>query len=328
MLTATNYKYINFRTSKIACFINVDPLQFKYPYYTPYQYAGNKPISYIDLDGAEEKKENNEIPEIDFKTLTSFPGRRYPMVHIYGADENYFNKERRIQFFKVIDLPNGNSIGIYSKGRTFAYELAPVPKTSTTRNSGNIETVNNTSVVTPGQVQRSIINFTRPDRNGNSVFSNQAAANRVINNVITQYNRNTWTGVPNTIEYGSSSTEPPTISNAGLTSTVTTIEEVTEETIQNTSSATITISFDTSNNTPAWIDPILRNRFRAIQNALVAGGIPLANIQYNPTQNNYGVPVANMNGNVMETIFNLDSNITTTTTTQINTRTSTDVTQF
>jgi len=53
MLTATNYKYRNFTTSKIACFISVDPLQFKYPVYTPFQYAGNKPVSFIDLDGAE-----------------------------------------------------------------------------------------------------------------------------------------------------------------------------------------------------------------------------------------------------------------------------------
>jgi hypothetical protein len=36
----------------------VDPLQFKYPHYTPFQYAGNKPISYIDLDGLEEAKIN------------------------------------------------------------------------------------------------------------------------------------------------------------------------------------------------------------------------------------------------------------------------------
>jgi len=40
-------------------FVSVDPLQHKYPHYTPYQYAGNKPISYIDLDGREEKKEEN-----------------------------------------------------------------------------------------------------------------------------------------------------------------------------------------------------------------------------------------------------------------------------
>jgi RHS repeat-associated protein len=36
-------------------FINVDPLAGKYPFYTPYQYAGNKPINFIDLDGGEEK---------------------------------------------------------------------------------------------------------------------------------------------------------------------------------------------------------------------------------------------------------------------------------
>ncbi len=38
----------------ICRFVSVDPLQREYPHYTPYQYAGNKPISYIDLDGLEE----------------------------------------------------------------------------------------------------------------------------------------------------------------------------------------------------------------------------------------------------------------------------------
>ena len=35
-------------------FLSVDPLFGSFPYYTPYQYAGNKPIAAIDLDGAEE----------------------------------------------------------------------------------------------------------------------------------------------------------------------------------------------------------------------------------------------------------------------------------
>ena len=52
--------------------LSVDPLQFKYPYYTPYQYAGNKPISYIDLDGGEEKE-----PE-EFKGFESFCGKGTP----------------------------------------------------------------------------------------------------------------------------------------------------------------------------------------------------------------------------------------------------------
>jgi hypothetical protein len=34
--------------------VSVDPLQHEYPHYTPYQYAGNKPITFIDLDGLEE----------------------------------------------------------------------------------------------------------------------------------------------------------------------------------------------------------------------------------------------------------------------------------
>jgi hypothetical protein len=35
-------------------FVSVDPLAGKYSFYTPYQYAGNKPINFIDLDGLEE----------------------------------------------------------------------------------------------------------------------------------------------------------------------------------------------------------------------------------------------------------------------------------
>jgi putative chitinase len=35
-------------------FMSVDPLAAKYPFYTPYQYAGNKPIIAVDIDGLED----------------------------------------------------------------------------------------------------------------------------------------------------------------------------------------------------------------------------------------------------------------------------------
>lgn len=38
---------------RLARFPSVDPLTSKYPFYTPYQFAGNMPIEFIDLDGAE-----------------------------------------------------------------------------------------------------------------------------------------------------------------------------------------------------------------------------------------------------------------------------------
>jgi RHS repeat-associated protein len=39
---------------RLGRFLSVDPLAPEYPWYTPYQFAGNKPIWAIDLDGLEE----------------------------------------------------------------------------------------------------------------------------------------------------------------------------------------------------------------------------------------------------------------------------------
>jgi RHS repeat-associated protein len=39
---------------RLGRFLSVDPLAKEYPWYTPYQFAGNKPIAFVDLDGREE----------------------------------------------------------------------------------------------------------------------------------------------------------------------------------------------------------------------------------------------------------------------------------
>jgi hypothetical protein len=44
---------------RIGRFLSVDPLTKSYPWYTPYQFAGNKPIWAVDLDGMEEWQTNN-----------------------------------------------------------------------------------------------------------------------------------------------------------------------------------------------------------------------------------------------------------------------------
>ena len=43
---------------RLGRFLSVDPLGQSYPWYTPYQFAGNMPIAFIDLDGLEEVKAN------------------------------------------------------------------------------------------------------------------------------------------------------------------------------------------------------------------------------------------------------------------------------
>jgi RHS repeat-associated protein len=40
--------------SRLGRFLSVDPLTKTYPWYTPYQFAGNKPIGAIDVEGLEE----------------------------------------------------------------------------------------------------------------------------------------------------------------------------------------------------------------------------------------------------------------------------------
>ncbi|MFM9988584.1 RHS repeat-associated core domain-containing protein [Flavobacterium sp.] len=43
-----------FYDPRVGRFLSIDPLEKKFPWYTPYQFAGNTPIQAIDLDGAEE----------------------------------------------------------------------------------------------------------------------------------------------------------------------------------------------------------------------------------------------------------------------------------
>ncbi len=48
-----DYGFRNYNP-RLGRFLSVDPLTKSYPWYTPYQFAGNKPILAIDLDGLEE----------------------------------------------------------------------------------------------------------------------------------------------------------------------------------------------------------------------------------------------------------------------------------
>ncbi len=79
--TGLYYYGMRYYAPWIARFISVDPLQFDYPYYTPYQYAGNKPISYIDLDGAEESKTKEN------KSKKKKPEKKepYKRIIVYGG---------------------------------------------------------------------------------------------------------------------------------------------------------------------------------------------------------------------------------------------------
>ncbi|MEQ6118622.1 RHS repeat-associated core domain-containing protein [Reichenbachiella sp. MALMAid0571] len=100
--TTATYDY-GFRiyNPSIARFLSVDPLTSSYPWYTPYQFAGNKPIMAIDLDGLE------EYIAIKAKNKT---GSVVRVIHDSGLKEELdMNKKEFRSMLKVNEMVQWNS---------------------------------------------------------------------------------------------------------------------------------------------------------------------------------------------------------------------------
>jgi RHS repeat-associated protein len=70
--------------TRLGRFISADPIiitEKKYPWYSSYQFAGNKPINSIDLDGKEEEAKIYMYEQWD-KTLAKLQNRSYEEVHL------------------------------------------------------------------------------------------------------------------------------------------------------------------------------------------------------------------------------------------------------
>ena len=61
--------------SRLGRFLSVDPITKDFPWYTPYQFAGNTPIQAIDLDGEEEKHYSLTLNKNGSATLTNIPSK-------------------------------------------------------------------------------------------------------------------------------------------------------------------------------------------------------------------------------------------------------------
>ncbi|OYT10922.1 MAG: hypothetical protein B6I18_06440, partial [Bacteroidetes bacterium 4572_112] len=79
---------------QIAKFLSVDPLTASYPWYTPYQFAGNKPIWAIDIDGLEEYIYKYKLDDELNATLISKVRNveLVPRVNANGTYSGYYDK--------------------------------------------------------------------------------------------------------------------------------------------------------------------------------------------------------------------------------------------
>jgi RHS repeat-associated protein len=93
---------------RLGRFLSVDPLTPFYPWYTPYQFAGNKPIWCIDLDGLEEKSATTSI----FKTVFGSPsGYSNPRTAL-----DIMSNEKLIIQRKVQEKWNNSRVGRFTNG--------------------------------------------------------------------------------------------------------------------------------------------------------------------------------------------------------------------
>lgn len=96
---------------RLGKFLSVDPLTKSYPYFTPYQFAGNMPIAAIDLDGSE------QYVVIYHKDQAGKTGR----VSIYAmTDEDNNLLNQNVQ--KVVhNQRDGNNVAL---GNVLVFEIA------------------------------------------------------------------------------------------------------------------------------------------------------------------------------------------------------------
>jgi len=71
---------------RIGKFLSVDPLTQKYPYFTPYQFASNSPISGIDLDGEEYLNANESLIQLSVQYNTKL--QKLTSAYVFYNMEN------------------------------------------------------------------------------------------------------------------------------------------------------------------------------------------------------------------------------------------------
>ena len=147
-----NYGF-RFYAPWLCRFVSVDPLQHKYPHYTPFQYAGNKPITFIDLDGLEEAlPENRQNGEIAFinensgkylgshisDTIQGFSVRKINAADYRDLNENNF---KPIDFgFGPISINNNSQLVTINEDKILS-DIQEITKTKTRMIDKNVQAI-------------------------------------------------------------------------------------------------------------------------------------------------------------------------------------------
>ena len=74
--------------TRLGRFLSIDPLFLSYPWYTPFQFAGNNPIKFIDLDGLEPVEPGKKSGDVQTGTNGNGPAKSWKWDGKQWQDNN------------------------------------------------------------------------------------------------------------------------------------------------------------------------------------------------------------------------------------------------
>ena len=113
---------------RLVRFNSVDPLIKSYPWYTPYQFAGNSPIQNVDLDGAEPKSVINEFGQLTIPVI-GFISKALDIKEYVLENTTWFIGDGNVHW-EWAGQPNAITIGnkiYYSQSEAEKSDNADVP---------------------------------------------------------------------------------------------------------------------------------------------------------------------------------------------------------
>ena len=115
-------------------FLSVDPISKQFPWYTPYQFAGNKPIIAIDLDGLEEfvktyihDSTKGTVSNVSVSYDLSerdLEGANIHSIHIYKNDAGATQSTRVLQeYLPSLDFRPGLGYGYPNRNNNYSFNV-------------------------------------------------------------------------------------------------------------------------------------------------------------------------------------------------------------
>jgi len=97
----TGLYYYGFRyyAAWLCRFVSVDPLQFDYPHFTPFHYAGNKPITHIDIDGLQSS--GDEKQGVDPTKKDTSTNATWEFIHEAKVYDNIPETQKSIAYNSI-----------------------------------------------------------------------------------------------------------------------------------------------------------------------------------------------------------------------------------